>query len=189
MEGGAPARRSGGYYSRCLDQRWRRQVHHCRYALRDSSRPAMATKWNLIESEKEIDVFRLSWICQFWFLSGKFIADNTLGSIVVSIHSNGFCICGYNASSCYWNVAVAVNLAGAHAKRCGLKVGLLDADIYGTSVPTMTKITDKLEVTEGMVFTYFDSHCGEVWHSRDQRVVGQPHFVALFTFPNSFSTQ
>ncbi|PKI60050.1 hypothetical protein CRG98_019535 [Punica granatum] len=42
----------------------------------------------------------------------------------------------------------AVNLAVALAKRCQLKVGLLDADIYGPSVPTMMKIHDKPEVTE-----------------------------------------
>ncbi|KAI4364227.1 hypothetical protein MLD38_020349 [Melastoma candidum] len=41
----------------------------------------------------------------------------------------------------------AVNLAVASANKCRLKVGLLDADIYGPSIPTMMKIDHKPEVT------------------------------------------
>ncbi|KAF8009699.1 hypothetical protein BT93_J0629 [Corymbia citriodora subsp. variegata] len=42
----------------------------------------------------------------------------------------------------------AVNLAVALANMCQLKVGLLDADIYGPSVPTMMQIHEKPDVTE-----------------------------------------
>ncbi|KAK9121157.1 hypothetical protein Syun_018774 [Stephania yunnanensis] len=42
----------------------------------------------------------------------------------------------------------AVNLAVALAKSCKLRVGLLDADIYGPSIPTMMKVSGKPEVNE-----------------------------------------
>ncbi|CAI0418685.1 unnamed protein product [Linum tenue] len=42
----------------------------------------------------------------------------------------------------------AVNLAVALAKKCNLKVGLLDADVYGPSVPMMMKIDRKPDITE-----------------------------------------
>ncbi|KAH8515371.1 hypothetical protein H0E87_004009 [Populus deltoides] len=48
-------------------------------------------------------------------------------------------------------IAVAsgkVNLAVALAKNCQLKVGLLDADVYGPSVPMMMKIDRKPDITE-----------------------------------------
>ncbi|KDO68507.1 hypothetical protein CISIN_1g022525mg [Citrus sinensis] len=44
----------------------------------------------------------------------------------------------------------AVNLAVALASKCQLKVGLLDADVYGPSVPMMMKIDQKPEVTKDM---------------------------------------
>ncbi|XP_022758359.1 iron-sulfur protein NUBPL-like isoform X2 [Durio zibethinus] len=44
----------------------------------------------------------------------------------------------------------AVNLAVALAIKCRLKVGLLDADVYGPSVPTMMNIHQKPEVTRDM---------------------------------------
>ncbi|XVE72991.1 hypothetical protein DITRI_Ditri11bG0082400 [Diplodiscus trichospermus] len=44
----------------------------------------------------------------------------------------------------------AVNLAVALAKKCQMKVGLLDADVYGPSVPTMMNIHQKPEVTRDM---------------------------------------
>jgi ATP-binding protein involved in chromosome partitioning len=44
---------------------------------------------------------------------------------------------------------VAVNLALAFAKR-GFRTGLLDADIYGPSVPLMLDLTEALEEEEGM---------------------------------------
>lgn len=44
----------------------------------------------------------------------------------------------------------AVNLAVALANKFQLKVGLLDADVYGPSIPTMMKIQQKPEVTTDM---------------------------------------
>ncbi|XP_021764281.1 iron-sulfur protein NUBPL-like [Chenopodium quinoa] len=44
----------------------------------------------------------------------------------------------------------AVNLAVALANRCQLAVGLLDADVYGPSIPTMMKIHGKPEATEDL---------------------------------------
>ncbi|KAJ4726829.1 Cytosolic Fe-S cluster assembly factor NBP35 [Melia azedarach] len=44
----------------------------------------------------------------------------------------------------------AVNLAVALASKCQLKVGLLDADVYGPSVPIMMNIHQKPEVTKDM---------------------------------------
>ncbi|KAJ6306549.1 hypothetical protein OIU78_021794 [Salix suchowensis] len=42
----------------------------------------------------------------------------------------------------------AVNLAVALANKCQLRVGLLDADVYGPSVPMMMKIDRKPDITE-----------------------------------------
>ncbi|EXB81313.1 hypothetical protein L484_005751 [Morus notabilis] len=42
----------------------------------------------------------------------------------------------------------AVNLAVALANKCQLKVGLLDADVYGPNVPIMMKLDRKPEVTQ-----------------------------------------
>ncbi|XAR58609.1 hypothetical protein NMG60_11014080 [Bertholletia excelsa] len=42
----------------------------------------------------------------------------------------------------------AVNLAVVLASKCQLKVGLLDADVYGPSIPTMMKLHEKPEVSE-----------------------------------------
>lgn len=44
----------------------------------------------------------------------------------------------------------AVNLAVALAEACKLKVGLLDADVYGPSIPTMMKLHGKPEVSEDL---------------------------------------
>ncbi|GMJ03580.1 hypothetical protein HRI_004027200 [Hibiscus trionum] len=50
----------------------------------------------------------------------------------------------------------AVNLAVALANKCGLKVGVLDADVYGPSVPTMMNIHQKPEVNKGNVYIFQD---------------------------------
>ncbi|XP_074268463.1 iron-sulfur protein required for NADH dehydrogenase, mitochondrial-like [Silene latifolia] len=44
----------------------------------------------------------------------------------------------------------AVNLAAALASRYQLAIGLLDADVYGPSIPTMMKISGKPDVNEDM---------------------------------------
>ncbi|KAL4199997.1 hypothetical protein AMTRI_Chr03g54170 [Amborella trichopoda] len=44
----------------------------------------------------------------------------------------------------------AVNLAVALAMECRLRVGLLDADVYGPSIPTMMKLHGKPEVSKDM---------------------------------------
>lgn len=48
---------------------------------------------------------------------------------------------------------LAVNLAVALANKFHLKIGLLDADVYGPNVPIMMKINSKPEVTEGTSFS------------------------------------
>nr|CAB3493957.1 unnamed protein product [Digitaria exilis] len=57
----------------------------------------------------------------------------------------------------------AVNIAVALAKEFKLKVGLLDADIYGPSVPTMMNLDAKPEVSEGISWSSF-SMCHGVHH-------------------------
>ncbi|GAQ93358.1 putative iron-suflur protein required for NADH dehydrogenase [Klebsormidium nitens] len=42
----------------------------------------------------------------------------------------------------------AVNLAVALAQRCGLRVGLLDADVYGPSVPRLMNLSGRPQVNE-----------------------------------------
>ncbi|KAK4338721.1 hypothetical protein RND71_043208 [Anisodus tanguticus] len=49
----------------------------------------------------------------------------------------------------------AVNLAVSLAKRCQLKVGLLDADIYGPSIPLMMQLKGKPELGNGDALTTF----------------------------------
>ncbi|CAN6986321.1 unnamed protein product, partial [Brassica rapa subsp. trilocularis] len=46
--------------------------------------------------------------------------------------------------------STAVNLAVALANKCGLKIGLLDADVYGPSVPIMMNINQKPKVNQDM---------------------------------------
>lgn len=43
----------------------------------------------------------------------------------------------------------AVNLAVSLANKFQLSVGLLDADVYGPSIPTMMKLQGKPEVSKG----------------------------------------
>jgi hypothetical protein len=50
-------------------------------------------------------------------------------------------------------LVVAVNIAVALAKEFKLKVGLLDADIYGPSIPTMMHLDEKPEVSEGITIS------------------------------------
>jgi len=52
----------------------------------------------------------------------------------------------------------AVNFAVALAKEFKLKVGLLDADIYGPSIPTMMNLHAKPEVSEDMKMIPIENH-------------------------------
>lgn len=52
----------------------------------------------------------------------------------------------------------AVNIAVALAKEFKLKVGLLDADIYGPSIPTMMHLHEKPEVSEDMKMIPVENH-------------------------------
>lgn len=52
----------------------------------------------------------------------------------------------------------AVNLAVALARKCQLKVGLLDADVYGPSIPTMMKINTKPELTHDKKMIPIENH-------------------------------
>ncbi|RLN18063.1 iron-sulfur protein NUBPL isoform X1 [Panicum miliaceum] len=52
----------------------------------------------------------------------------------------------------------AVNIAVALSKEFKLKVGLLDADIYGPSIPTMMNLHAKPEVTEDMKMIPTENH-------------------------------
>lgn len=53
------------------------------------------------------------------------------------------------AHLCFNDVRFTVNLAVALASKCQMKVGLLDADVYGPSIPIMMKIQQKPEVSQG----------------------------------------
>ncbi|XP_038970165.1 iron-sulfur protein NUBPL isoform X2 [Phoenix dactylifera] len=64
----------------------------------------------------------------------------------------------------------AVNLAVALAKTCQLKVGLLDADIYGPSIPTMMDLCGKPEVMSALE----KLTRGVAWGSVDILVVDMP---------------
>ncbi|THF94026.1 hypothetical protein TEA_020435 [Camellia sinensis var. sinensis] len=50
------------------------------------------------------------------------------------------------------------NLAVALANKCRLKVGLLDADVYGPSIPTMMKLHGKPEVSEDKKMIPIENH-------------------------------
>ncbi|KAL5712240.1 hypothetical protein ACHQM5_014431 [Ranunculus cassubicifolius] len=52
----------------------------------------------------------------------------------------------------------AVNLAVALANTCQLKVGLLDADIYGPSIPMMMKVSGKPEVSKELKMIPIENH-------------------------------
>ena len=45
---------------------------------------------------------------------------------------------------------LSVNLAVALALKCEMKVGLLDADVYGPSIPTLMKLQGKPAVDSGL---------------------------------------
>ncbi|KAJ0501880.1 putative flagellum site-determining protein YlxH/ Fe-S cluster assembling factor NBP35 [Helianthus annuus] len=50
------------------------------------------------------------------------------------------------------------NLAVSLANTCQLRVGLLDADVYGPSIPTMMKLHGKPEVSEGNKMIPIENH-------------------------------
>lgn len=49
----------------------------------------------------------------------------------------------------YDGCKIVVNLAVSLANKCRLRVGLLDADVYGPSIPMMMKLHGKPEVSAG----------------------------------------
>ncbi|XP_043702596.1 iron-sulfur protein NUBPL isoform X1 [Telopea speciosissima] len=52
----------------------------------------------------------------------------------------------------------AVHLAVALANTCQLKVGLIDADVYGPSIPTMMKVHGKPELSEDLRMVPIENH-------------------------------
>ncbi|XP_076945970.1 iron-sulfur protein required for NADH dehydrogenase, mitochondrial-like [Bidens hawaiensis] len=52
----------------------------------------------------------------------------------------------------------AVNLAVSLANTCQLRIGLLDADVYGPSIPTMMKLDGKPQVSEGNKMIPIENH-------------------------------
>lgn len=56
-------------------------------------------------------------------------------------------------------VTVPVNLAVSLAKKCQLNVGLLDADVYGPSVPMMMKLHGKPDSSLGDSLTVRCNKC------------------------------
>lgn len=49
-----------------------------------------------------------------------------------------------------WLLFLSVNLAVALALKCDMKIGLLDADVYGPSIPTLMKLQGKPAVDSGL---------------------------------------
>jgi MinD-like ATPase involved in chromosome partitioning or flagellar assembly len=49
-----------------------------------------------------------------------------------------------------WLLFISVNLAVALALKCDMKIGLLDADVYGPSIPTLMKLQGKPAVDSGL---------------------------------------
>jgi len=84
--------------------------------------------------------------------------STTAGKALLSFflfHLWQFCCVDMNEWSSVWTlnlIEFTVNLAVALARKCQLKVGLLDVDVYGPSIPTMMNINTKPEVTHGMSF-------------------------------------
>lgn len=66
----------------------------------------------------------------------------TASAPALSPHSHGFAnvVAVASGKGGVGKSTIAVNLAVALAMKCGLRVGLLDADVYGPSIPTMMKL-------------------------------------------------
>lgn len=60
---------------------------------------------------------------------------------------------------CLWCCEFVVNLAVSLANECRLRVGLLDADVYGPSIPMMMKLHGKPEVSAGAALINFCILC------------------------------
>lgn len=71
---------------------------------------------------------------------------------------------------------LSVNLAVSLAKKCQLNVGLLDADVYGPSVPMMMKLHGKPEISLGDSLTVRFNKCfiifSEAWRTGPNQVIG-----------------
>ena len=78
-----------------------------------------------------------SFILDIWKILKYLYSSNMIKNIVVVGSGKG----GVGKST------VSVNLAVSLAKK-NLKIGLLDADIYGPSIPKMLGITEKPEVSK-----------------------------------------
>jgi ATP-binding protein involved in chromosome partitioning len=56
-----------------------------------------------------------------------------------------------------WSGYNAVNLAVALVRHCNMRVGLLDADVYGPSVPRLMNLSGRPKVNEGTDVPFFPS--------------------------------
>lgn len=110
--------------------------------------------------------------------------DEVLEVLCRNLTLSEICLCNLWLYLSKYTIGFAVNLAVALAKKCELKVGLLDADVFGPSVPMMMKIHGKPEVNKGALsFSYLHSYFF-FWKFKILR----PHLLMLYSlvFPNYY---